>query len=229
MAEVAPGQAGRLYAETRGRLRNLVRDAGDDVGALPVPTCPKWTVQDVLAHVSGVCADILGGRLDGIASEPWTARQVDERRDWSVEKIIEEWQTNAPQCEELSQHFPGGADIQWMADLVTHEHDIRTALAKPGARDFEGIRLGMTWLIEAISNGFSPAFRITTPEGEDLVLGGGDVTASVRAHRFEMFRAITGRRSREQIESFDWDADCELFLGAFSLGPFTMAASPIAE
>src|SRR5947207_5181981 len=120
--DLAPkGEAGRLYAQTRERITDLVHDADD----APVPTCPEWTVKDVVAHLSGVCADILGGRLDGVATDPWTARQVDERRDWSVQKILDEWNENAPQCEEISQHFPDGADVQWMADCVTHEHDIR--------------------------------------------------------------------------------------------------------
>jgi uncharacterized protein (TIGR03083 family) len=226
--DVTPGEPGRQYGQARRRIVDLVRQHDPD-GAAPVPTCPGWTVKDVLAHVSGVCADILGGRLEGVASDPWTARQVDERRDWPAEKVIEEWESSAPQVEEISRHFPGGADVQWMADLVTHEHDIRCALHEPGERDSDAIRLGLTWLTTAIGDGFSPAFRIATEEGDDLVVGAGEVAGTVRAGRFEMFRAITGRRSREQIAALDWDPDCERFLGAFSLGTFTMAATAIPE
>ena len=227
MDDFAPkGEAGRLYGQTRVRVSELVGNADGDA---PVPACPEWTVKDVLAHLSGVCADILGGRLDGVATDPWTARQVGERRDWSVEKILAEWSTNAPQCEELSQHFPNGADIQWMSDCITHEHDIRGALGKPGARDFHGIKLGLRWLVAALASDIPTAFTITTDEGDELVCGSGEIAGGVRAPRFEMVRALTGRRSRDQIAGFDWNADCEQFLPAFSRGPFTLAAQAITE
>jgi hypothetical protein len=39
------------------------------------------------------------------------------------------------------------------------------------------------------------------------VAGSGDVTATVGAPRFEIFRAMTGRRSAEQITAFTWEGD----------------------
>ena len=38
--------------------------------------------------------------------------------------------------------------------------------------------------------------------------GSGDVTATVRAPTFELLRAVTGRRSLDQIRSWDWTGDC---------------------
>ncbi len=102
------GDVGPLYAKGRERIAGLVHDLDPERAATSVPPCPGWTVHDVVAHLSGICADIVGGR-------------------------------------------------------------------------------------------------------------------------FEMLRALTGRRSEEQIAAFDWDADYRPYLGAFSRGPFRMAQVPVAE
>ena len=44
-----------------------------------------------------------------------------------------------------------------------------------------------------------------------------------------MLRAITGRRSEEQIAEFDWDGDYRRHLEAFRQGPFEIAAKSIDE
>ena len=229
---------GALYAQVRGRIGELVRDLDEQGAATVVPTCPEWTVRDLVAHLTGVCADILGGRMDGVGSEAWTQRQVDERRDKSLVQIVDEWNEVAPQVEAIAEHFPNGADVQWVMDCVTHEHDIRCALGRPGARDDEAIARAVPWLTGALANlpafegdgaDAPAAFRIVTPEGDDLVMGVGEPEVTVRLPRFEVFRALTGRRSAGQIASYDWDGDHGRYLGAFSQGPFTIAASDVVE
>jgi hypothetical protein len=176
-----------------------------------------------------VCADIIGGRLEGVATDPWTQRQVDERKDRSIDEIIAEWSEVAPQCEAIAEAF-GDAGHQWVADLTTHEHDIRTALGQPGERDAEAVEVSFKWLAgRLVGEGFEPAFRVLTSEGDDFVLGEGAPQTTVKVGRFDMFRAITGRRSEDQIAAFGWEDDYKKYLGAFNRGPFTVAASPIVE
>ncbi len=220
---------GRLYAETRGRITELVERLTPVDASRKVPPCPDWTVKDVLAHLTGVCADILEGRLEGVATDEWTARQVDERRGRPLAEILSEWESVAPRCEELSEQFPPDPAVQWLADLTTHEHDIRCALERPGARDSEAVRVSFAWLADAIGRGYSPAFRIVTPEGDDVVLGDDEPEATLRVGRFDAMRALTGRRSADQIAAFEWDGDAARYLDAFSRGPFRVAASPINE
>lgn len=214
----------RLYAETRERVSSLVTDADGDV---VVPACPEWTVKDVLAHITGVCADILAGRLDGVATEQWTRRQVDERSSKSVAEIVAEWNEVAPQVEAICGNF-GGAEVQWLMDTVTHEHDIRGALNKPGARETEGLALGLDWLTKNVGQDVA-AIRIKTVEGDDLVMGTGEPDATVTGPRFDILRAVTGRRAEEQIASFDWEGDYRRHLEAFRQGPFEIASSAINE
>lgn len=35
----------------------------------PVPACPEWTVHDVLAHLCGLCVDIVTGRLTSVSHD----------------------------------------------------------------------------------------------------------------------------------------------------------------
>ena len=223
MTEVA-----ELYRAGRERISEMVRDADVNV---TVPACPEWTVRELVSHLSGVCADIINGRLDGVATNPWTKRQVDERRDWSMSKILEEWDDYGPKCEAICHNF-GGAEVQWLADLTTHEHDICGALGIPGARDVEAVRLGFEWLANRIGEiarerGL-PALRIRTHEGDDVVSGDGTPEATVNGSRFDLFRTMTGRRSVEQIDELEWDGDRGgYFEGEW--GPFHAAESRIAE
>ena len=67
-----------LLAELRN-LHGLVATLTEDEWVAPT-RCEGWTVSDISAHVTGVMADITAGRLEGIDTQPWYERQVDERR-----------------------------------------------------------------------------------------------------------------------------------------------------
>jgi Mycothiol maleylpyruvate isomerase N-terminal domain len=69
---------GRTYAESRRRITDLVAGLGQEAER-PVPTCPAWSVRDVIAHLAGVCADILAGNLAGIGTDAWADAQVRPR------------------------------------------------------------------------------------------------------------------------------------------------------
>jgi hypothetical protein len=97
---------GRAYRDTRLRITELVTAPGVDPLVL-VPATPEWRVKDVVAHLAGVCADILAGRLEGIATDPWTAAQVGPRRDTSLGDLIEEWERVSAEVEPIVPMFPG--------------------------------------------------------------------------------------------------------------------------
>src|SRR5207245_2381392 len=116
------------YLALRGRVREVVESADREALDAIVPATPEWRARDVLAHLVGVADDVVNGRLDGIATDPWTRAQVD-----------------AP-----TQPSPG------------------------------------------------------------------DLVARVEASRFELFRAVTGRRTAAEVAGYGWDRDpdAELLLGA---------------
>jgi uncharacterized protein (TIGR03083 family) len=139
---------GKLYAQGRGRITELVSDLNEEQAGARVPTCPRWTVRDVVAHVTGVCADILAGNVVGVATDPWTDAQVQARKERSLAELVAEWSELAPQVEAIAQFFPGRVATQWMFDLTSHEHDVRLGLGRPGARDAEAIKVSAQFLID---------------------------------------------------------------------------------
>jgi hypothetical protein len=68
-----------LYRDTQARVVDLVEPLSPDMLATPVPGTPRWTIAQVICHVTGVCADLVAGNVEGAATEPWTGRQVAAR------------------------------------------------------------------------------------------------------------------------------------------------------
>ena len=116
-------------------LRALGRELTDAEAEFVVPACPDWTVREVFAHQAGVAADVLGGRLDGVATDPWTERQVAERADRSLTEILDEWEADTPRLVEAMAPFGDDIDPRMVIDLWTHDHDVRGAVGRSGVRD----------------------------------------------------------------------------------------------
>ncbi|MDQ3757703.1 MAG: hypothetical protein M3394_07630, partial [Actinomycetota bacterium] len=207
---------------------------------------------DVVAHLAGVCADVLAGNIEGVATDPWTAAQVEARRGRSIKELVDEWSEVAPPVEGMAEHFPGRVATQWVLDLTTHEHDIRHALRTPGARDSDAVAMALEFMVGGLAtsvaaHGLPPlevradgASWVVGGEGETdmgaVLLGaeppiGGDRVpeATVEASGFELFRALTGRRSVDQVRRFSWTGDAERYLPAFTFGPFKPSAADIDE
>lgn len=246
------GDIAQLYAAGRGRITELVSGLSPEQAAVPVPACPEWSVHDVVAHLAGVCSDVLAGNVEGVATDPWTALQVEARRGRSMAELVEEWSTAAPQVEAMAQFFPGRLGTQWVVDMTTHEHDLRCALGKPGERESEAVARSVEFLVggfaaTVVAAGLPP---LEVRAGEQSWVIGGDGSTDVgallmgadaplntgvepegwvEASPFEWFRALTGRRSLDQVRAFKWSVEPEPYLPAFTFGPFRTAAEPINE
>jgi uncharacterized protein (TIGR03083 family) len=206
-----------LYAEGRDRIVELV--AGADPAAVDgeVPACPAWSVHDVVSHLTGVGADVLAGNIAGAATDEWTDAQIQARRGRSTADVIAEWHTVGPQLAALLDDFPEPYGRQVVADLAVHEHDIRGALDEPAARASAGVGVGLEFL----------RGELVAPAVDTLGLSPLDRVLSV--DEFELFRALSGRRSAKQIRRFDWNADPDAYLPLFSQGPFTVRPTDLVE
>lgn len=208
----------------RERVTALARDAGPEALVAVAPATPEWRVRDVLAHLAGVNTDILTGTLDGVASDAWTATQVEARRDRPVGELLDEWATSAREVE-ANAALLGSAAGQWLTDACTHEHDVRQALGQPGARDADAVLLAFDWcgdrLGDLLDQRERPGITFDVPGGAKRV-GSTSPHTGVHASEFELLRAMVGRRSRAQVEALAWDgpprAD-HLVLGIFTLRP----------
>jgi len=229
--DVTDVDVGAVYAAGRERVIGLVDGLPADRVTMFVPACPEWRVRDVLAHVSGTCVDILAGRLDGAGTDPWTETQVAARRDRDFGEILAEWNEVAPQVEAVAKDF-GTAGKQWVFDFATHEQDLRGALATPGARDSDAWWIELGFITPAFHGavadlGLAPV-RIVTAD-RDWTPAGVDPVETLIVDAFELGRALTGRRSPDQVRAFGWSTDPEPYLAAFELGPFTLRSTDLVE
>jgi hypothetical protein len=201
-----PAECAAAYRALRARVSELVRAAEpSDLDAI-APATPEWRVRDILAHMSGVNTDIVDGNLNGVASDAWTDAQVATRRDWPVEQILEEWETNGSAVE-ANAAMLGSAAGQWVYDACTHEHDIRNAIGAPGARDSDAVAIAFEWgtdrLADVLDRDAAPGLVLHTDAGSKAV-GSVEPRERVQVSRFEVIRAMTGRRSVAQIERYGW-------------------------
>jgi uncharacterized protein (TIGR03083 family) len=252
---------GDVYAAGRGRITELVSGLSSDAAATRVPTCPEWSVHDVIAHLAGVCADVLAGRIEGVATDPWTAAQVDARRGRPLAQVLAEWAEAAPQVEAMAEHFPGRVGSQWVLDVTTHEHDIRDALGVHGAQGSSGVDVGVEFMVAGLAasvagHGLRP-LEVRTSDGRSWMAGTGEPyegsaldalnealmgrsflggegveTAGMVEvpSAFDLMRALTGRRSLEQVRGFTWKVDDpEPYVAACRFGPFTPSPTDVTE
>jgi hypothetical protein len=89
-----------------------------------------------------------------------------------------------------------------IADTATHEHDVRGALDAPGARDSDAVDIAARWGAQMLDG--SQPLRVETDAGA-LVVGDGTPVVTVEASRFELLRAMTGRRSLDQMRAYRWE------------------------
>lgn len=199
---------GIAYRGVRARVRRLVE--GTDPAALQrvVPATPKWTGHDVLAHMVGVPNDVVNGRMEGLASESWTQAQVDARKLASIADLLAEWDEYTTQFEEMLSAAPGEIAGQAIFDAATHEHDLRNALGSTDARDSDAVGSGWDWIVAARTRNGGAAICFVV-EGGEQVSGVGDLIARVEAPQFELFRAVSGRRTAKEIAQYGWDREPE--------------------
>lgn len=194
------------YRDLRARVTDLIRAASPEQLEAIAPATPEWRVHDVLAHMVGVTADVLAGRLDGVATDAWTQAQVDARRTTPVDVMLDEWAENAVTVEPMIPDF-GVMAGQAVLDACTHEHDIRDALDRPGARDSTAIHIGSAWLGDRIGEFNAPTDRGAIRIETDLwsrTYGDGEPTSTLRVSAFELMRGSTGRRSQAQLDTWEW-------------------------
>ena len=192
----------QLYRNTRERLTALVAGLDEQALATPVPACPGWQVQDVVAHLAAIVEDALAGRLTGPPSEAETAVQVARYKGRPMLQTLDGWTAGAPRFEEAISAL----DIPpAVIDVASHEQDIRGALGRPGARDCPAVQQMAGWLLQGLRT--PVPVRITVEDAEFRIGPSGDPVLGLRTTRFEAFRWRMGRRSRDQLAALDWSGD----------------------
>ena len=205
-----------VYRETRERVIKLFLSLDEEELARKVPACPEWSVRDLVAHLTGCAADWMSGAVDGYGTDAWTTAQVRSRAGNSLQQILEEWDELAPRFEAslndpAAHGWPDRMPALTIADIATHEQDLREMLGALGAEDSEAVAIGlgtrMVGLDRRVREAGLVALTIVASDVGQWTVGAGDPDIEVRAPQVELFRSVSGRRSRAATESFDWTGE----------------------
>lgn len=216
--------AREAYAASRMRIQDLTRGLGEEQLTTTVPACPEWNVKELVAHVTGVLADTVAANIDSLGQADWTEKQVAARREKDLDEIFEEWDGIAAKVEAGLDDWPPTASSALIGDIITHEHDLRGALGVPGERESEGVVIATSFYARNFGKRLKDAglaTLIVRGGNEEWTAGRETPVGEVRAPLFEMLRGLTGRRTRDEVKSFDWTVGPEPYLDLFPMYPVT--------
>ncbi|MGH2757086.1 MAG: hypothetical protein ACRDI3_04790, partial [Actinomycetota bacterium] len=147
------------------------------------------------------------------------------RADKPMDELFKEWDEAAARLvARLRGHapwpdvVPAFADRVLITDLGVHQQDIYGAFGIERDRESPPVKIGASayivavgWRLQAEGGG-----TIAFEADKRWVAGPSEEPdATVRATRFELFRALSGRRNPDQIRAYDWDGDPEPFINYF--------------
>ncbi|BBZ62205.1 maleylpyruvate isomerase N-terminal domain-containing protein [Mycolicibacterium monacense] len=222
MSTIEAVLSARLYRECYQRIAELVAPLDDAGCNTPVPACPAWTVRDVVAHVVAVAQEWCDGRLSGVPTDAYTAAQVARFDETSTVDLLAAGSEAVRRLDELARSRGLVAPV---GDIVSHEHDIRGALGRPGARDSAAVGYVFDQLVDMLEPPM--ALCVIVEDGEYHTGPADGDELRLRTSRFETLRWRTGRRSHAQLVAMDWSGDPAPVLDALYL--FGPAATDIVE
>jgi hypothetical protein len=110
-------------------------------------------------------------------------------------------------------------------DVVIHEQDLRSAVGRPGARDTPGFAVVRDRMAERFGDAVPAGLALL---GETWSWGPADAPTRLRASDFDLGRALTSRRTAEQLRSWTEAGDVTPYLDAFA-GLGDLPTDPLPE
>src|SRR5688572_14191475 len=225
------GDLADVFEDTRMSIRHLLESRPPEDLDRSVPATPGWRVRDVVAHLVGDVEGIIRGDFpreffrsfgdpDAIVSlNEWTTGHVSEREGRSLQELFKEWDEVADPLLRMmrgEQPWPDGvttfADVVLITDLGVHQQDLYGAFGIQRDQESPPVKIGVSGysatLDMRLRSDSVGAIGFEAP-GKSWTAGGDEPDATVRASRFELFRALSGRRSLEQLRALDWEGDPE--------------------
>ena len=213
-----------LYRAARERVTAAVKNLGPDELDRQVPACPQWSVHNLVSHLTGVASDFVAGNLAGAPRPPWTAVQVERRRNLPIEEVLDEWATSGPALERL---ILGGTVSHPLVcnpyvDASAHEADLNGAIGsgRPPAKAWLAT---LDWMLDEPG-----PLTVITPDGTYAADSDGPA-AVARTSSYELFRAIFGRRSQAQIQEWEWDTPEHASMWSLHLSHLPQTTTPLSD
>jgi hypothetical protein len=192
----------RIYQDTKDRICALLPPAEDAAWATGVPACPGWTIRDVVAHLTAVAEDWADGTLTGAPTDAQTAEHISRFADRDTTHLLKAWSAAGGLLQRMAAT---DALSPPLGDITCHEHDIRGALHRPGARESAGVWHTSDRLITMLQP--SRPVHITVEDGTYRCGPVEGPEIQLTTTRFEALRWRTGRRSRTQLSTMHWSGD----------------------
>ncbi|WP_148616528.1 maleylpyruvate isomerase N-terminal domain-containing protein [Nocardioides rubriscoriae] len=193
---------GVLYRSVRLRLSALLRQEDERDPRMwdeDVRACPGWSVHGVLAHLVGNLEDGRAGRLTGPPGPEATGAQLDRHRGDTGPELLDLWDLYGPVAEASFTQSPG----RWppFLDALSHEHDVRTALGLPGARDHRDVEVAARVLVGpwSVSDASTAPGALILQFAQD-----GADAPGLEVDCFTWLRVRMGRRTPEEIRTLGW-------------------------
>jgi uncharacterized protein (TIGR03083 family) len=199
------------YRTTRERLSELVCGLTDEELRRTVPACPAWDVHDVIAHMSGVQELLTAGERPTGDTQDWIDAIVAARRDIPVGELLDRWAA----CEQgTSALIDGGVQVL-LVDVISHEHDIRNAVGRPGSRQVPevpvAVEVMLTNLSGLIDEAGLGALAVDTGRARwtshDAPIG-----CTLEVEPWEALRIILSRRTDEEMRAEPVTGDIEPYI-----------------
>jgi uncharacterized protein (TIGR03083 family) len=204
-------QMGHEYKLSRLRMQEIAQGLSDEDSHRIVPACPEWTVKDLFSHVTGLAADLGGGKGPTGDTQVWVDALVSDRRERTLSSVVDEWNEVAPAFEAMIDAMPKRL---WALsyDTVVHEHDLRNAVRQPGQRDSSGVKMSAVLGLKLVKGDLAtkslPAFCAVI-DGVEHVVGEGEPVLTLRASAFETLRLLGSRRTDSEMREADFVGDLD--------------------
>jgi hypothetical protein len=205
-----------IWADTRDRIVELVRALPDDAAGVVVPTVPGTKVRDVMVHLTET-ATRAAANPEEVRTRAFVLPSADDQGP-TLAELLGAWEKAAQTIEVLIGSDPDLASVM-ITDAAMSEHDLRTVLDAPGARDDDAIKVALDELSgrfsDRVESANLPPLRVTV-EQWGTIAGAGQAISCVVADRFEFVRAMSGRRSTAEIRRWNWGVEPDVYLPVIS-------------
>jgi uncharacterized protein (TIGR03083 family) len=186
--------------------------------------CTGWSVRDVLGHCGAALSMAVSNSLHGFSPSE-NEVDVEERRNWPIERVLDElFDGYAAAVLEIDK-AGGGLDGVGLGEWM-HGGDVRDAVGAPAPYTSEGADLAFGLLLDRSAANYrpqgstsqaaiadKPALNVTVDGMERRFGGGGDIVGSLTTDLETFVRLCGGRRpdtTRFELTGAD-PADLVLF------------------
>lgn len=198
------GDPGQVWIDTIERVRSLLAGCSDAELSTPVAGAGDRAIGELVARIDGLIGDASSGIVHGLLDTTPSSGSTGE--------LVAGLGAHAEQVTGVVGTHPDG--IRLIAELATAEQDLRSALDRHAARDDDAVILSIEYqagvLAERLAAAGAPGLRITCEQwGYDTAETCHEILV---ADRFELFRAMNGRRSAAEVRRWMWSSDPAPFL-----------------